>query len=271
MKIDMKSGYIGDAVKWKNLMTYLLDNQADNLEEFFYFDLSLIIKLKDYWENVLKNSYFSIPNDISIKLPPSYVDLWESGLILFFDRFFALLSESHQNLGLKGDNIINMYTFYHPTKLQKLKDYVGREENGYKYRGDIFVEDYNDDELFEFENFESIYLDYANLDPFTTPPAPNFDTLINSYVVADGGFTYNCDICLIYENVQFLDNECESIIYSYDDGFFRYKSFAELFVNHCLNYFYKHIEHKDGINSYLEQENMFRNLFDEKVICNSSE
>ena len=34
-----------------------------------------------------------------------------------------------------------MYTFYHPTKLQKLKDYVGREENGYKYRSDIFVED----------------------------------------------------------------------------------------------------------------------------------
>jgi hypothetical protein len=269
MKIDMKSGYIGNTGKWKGLMAYLLDNKSDNLEEFFYSDLGLIIKLKDYWESGLKNSYFSLPDEISINLSPSYVDLWESGLIFFFDRFFALFSESNQKIDLKDNNISNMYTFYHPAKLQRLKDYAGREENAYKYTNNIFFEDYNDDELFKVENFEDIYFDYANLDSFSAPPAPNFDTLINSYVIADGNFSYNNDICLIYNNVRFLDNECESVIYNYDDGFFRYKSFAELFLIHCLSYFYKDIKGKKDINFYLEQENMFKNLFDKEAILNS--
>lgn len=266
MKIEMKSGYIGSAIEWKNIMTYLLDNRINNLEEFFYFDLSLIIKLQDYWDTKLKNLYFSLPNEIFINLPPSYIDLWESGLILFFDKFFALFLESNQKIDLKDNATLNMYTFYNPTKLQKLKDYVGREENGYKYKSDVFVEDYNDDELFEVENFEETYLNYINLDSFSSPPAPNFDTLINSYVIADGNFSYNNDICLIYENVRFSDNECESVIYNYDYGFFRYKSFAELFVVNCLNYFYKDVKGENSLSYYFEKENIFKNLFDERVI-----
>lgn len=262
MKIDMHSGYIGNSAKWKNIMTFTLDNKLDILEEFFYFDLSLITKLKDYWYNILEDSYFSLSESV-IDLPPSYIDLWESGLILFFDRFFALFLECHQKIDLEHGGTQNMYTFYNPANLQKLSGYVGREENENKYTGKVFYEDFSDEDLFKIESFRDEYLNYSNLDAFLSPPAPDFKTLINSYVIADGNFSYNDDICLLYQNIQFLDGEYETVVYNYDDGFIRYKSFAELFITNCLSYFYTDIESNNTITSYLHNDKIFKTLFKE--------
>lgn len=168
MQINMKSGYIGNTTKWKNLMVFILDNKLDSLEEYFYFDLSLVTKLKNYWHNILEDSYFSIPKS-TIDLPPSYIDLWESGLIFFFDRFFSLFLKSHQKIDLDYDSTQSMYTFYNPANFKKLISYTGREENENKYIGRVFHEDFSDEDLFKIESFDE-YLNYSNLDSFSPPP-----------------------------------------------------------------------------------------------------
>lgn len=90
MTVRKTAGYSGNPHKWKKVMSDLLDSHIANLEDYFYFNLELIAELKQFWHVHLKNTYFQLPDSNVANLPPSYVHLWESGLIIFFDRFFKI-------------------------------------------------------------------------------------------------------------------------------------------------------------------------------------
>ena len=261
MIIKKISGYTGSAHQWKEVMTDLLDRHSASLEDYFYFNSDLIVDLKQFWHVHLKNTYFQLPYSNVTNLPPSYIHLWESGLIIFFDRFFGLFN-SQNDISLDTVTEDLMYVFYHPLNFSKLKEYTGRKNNESKYDREMMIEYFSEDDIDYSQFSEEVYFDYPSLDSFLSLPAPSADILLNAYVIGDGDFDYNGSICWLYDDIVFSDKECEVAFFNYDDGVLRYPSFAEWFVRYCFPYFINTEEVDDCLSIYLDKFKYGKTLFE---------
>ncbi|WP_227429644.1 hypothetical protein [Psychrobacter sp. I-STPA6b] len=261
MNVNLISGYIGTAEKWRELLTYELENNIDNLEE--YLEIDEINFLLSLWQDIVKQPIYEMP-EAQIKLPPSYIDLWQSGVLFFFDKFFALYLMYAKDVKEKYPNIKDLATFYAPNDWRVLKNYSDRQDKKEMLEIIEYLSEHFDEDSFDEYNKVDDYFNYEKLDGFLSLPALNKDSLLNYYVIADGELEVNGALAFLHSDICFLDGENEVSIYSLSEAtFIRYKSFAELFIRGFV-FFYDE-DYPMTLTNLLQHKEQYHMIFDSSV------
>ena len=91
MTKNIISGYIGNAKNWRLLVDEILSQCAKSNQNLWLFEPIVMDKLQSYWQLITKEPKYPL-STTQHDLPPSYVHLWESGVILFFDKLAIMFA-----------------------------------------------------------------------------------------------------------------------------------------------------------------------------------